>query len=158
MSSVPPTSPQLRGFVVRAVNWTAARELLQAVRRAVFVEEQRVPEELEWDDADERAYHVLALTQDGTAIGTGRLKLDCYIGRMAVLQPWRNRKVGSAIMELLLDLAAKEGCTTVRLHAQTHAISFYARYGFAVTGEEFEEAGIPHRLMSLKLDSLPRDA
>lgn len=157
MSTAPPGSSQERGFVVRPVNWTAARQQLQAVRRAVFVDEQRVPEALEWDEADERAYHVLATTPDGTAIGTGRLKLDCYIGRMAVVGAWRRRRVGSTILELLLDLAEKEGCTTVQLHAQTHAVGFYARHGFTATGEEFDEAGIPHRLMFLKLDSRSRD-
>jgi predicted GNAT family N-acyltransferase len=157
MSSAGPASPQSRGFVVRPVNWTAARQQLHAVRRAVFVDEQRVPEELEWDDADEAAYHVLATAQDGTPIGTGRLKLDCHVGRMAVVKSWRRRHVGSAILELLLDLAAKEGCTHVKLHAQTHAVGFYARYGFSVAGDEFDEAGIPHRLMELRLDSRPRN-
>src|SRR6266545_2401503 len=117
-AGVPGTSP----FLVRPVNWLATKDKLQAVRRAVFVEEQKVPEELEWDEADEHAYHVLAMTQDGTPIGTGRLKIDCQIGRMAVLKEWRGRGVGAAILELLLDLAHKEGCTQVKLHAQTHAM------------------------------------
>ena len=156
MSSAGRSPPRSRAFVVRPVNWTAARKQLHEVRRAVFIEEQQVPEELEWDDADERAYHVLALAEDGTAIGTGRLKLDCHIGRMAVLREWRHRGVGSAILELLLDLAEREGCARVKLHAQTHAVRFYARYGFSVTGDEFGEAGIPHRLMELTLDSRPR--
>ena len=138
-------------FVVRPVNWEAAREKLRAVRRKVFVQEQKVPEELEWDEADERAYHVLATSADGKPIGTGRLKLDCYIGRMAVLSGWRRRGVGGTILRALIDLADKEGCEVVRLHAQTHALAFYARYGFSVVGDEFEEAGIPHRLMELAL-------
>jgi predicted GNAT family N-acyltransferase len=138
-------------FVVRPVNWEATREKLHAVRHSVFVEEQKVPEELEWDEADERAYHVLATTADGKPIGTGRLKLDCHIGRMAVLRPWRGRGVGSTMLKALVELAKKEGCEVVRLHAQTHALEFYARYGFAAVGEEFDEAGIPHRLMQLTL-------
>ena len=143
-----PPSP----FVVRPVNWTASRDSIRAVRRAVFIEEQRVPEELEWDEADERAYHVLATDEAGRPIGTGRLKLDCQIGRMAVLKSWRGRGVGSAILEALLGLARKEGCTVVRLHAQTHALSFYEKYGFEAVGAEFEEAGIPHRAMELRLE------
>jgi predicted GNAT family N-acyltransferase len=138
-------------FVVKPVNWSASRDMLHAVRRSVFIEEQNVPEELEWDDADARAYHVLAMSSDGTPIGTGRLKLDCSIGRMAVLKNWRRRGVGTAILDTLLALAEKEGCTIVRLHAQTHALEFYARRGFAAIGGEFEEAGIPHRVMELKL-------
>jgi len=142
-------------FVVRPVNWIATREKLRALRRAVFIEEQRVPEELEWDDADERCYHVLATSEEGQPIGTGRLKLDGQIGRMAVARDWRGRGVGGAILESLLALARKEGCTTVRLHAQTHAIGFYAKYGFTAFGEEFDEAGIPHRMMELRLEPEP---
>jgi predicted GNAT family N-acyltransferase len=138
-------------FVVRPVNWTARRDELRAIRRTVFIEEQHVPEELEWDDTDERAYHVLAMDDDGAAIGTGRLSLDCQIGRMAVAREWRGRGVGAAILKTLLDFATKEGCRVVRLHAQTHALGFYKRYGFEAVGGEFDEAGIPHRAMELRL-------
>jgi len=142
-------------FVVRPVNWTARRADLRAIRRAVFIEEQRVPEELEWDDADERAYHVLATDDDGAAIGTGRLSLDCQIGRMAVAREWRGRGVGTAILRTLIDFAMKEGCRVVRLHAQTHALAFYQRYGFEAVSDEFDEAGIPHRAMELRLAPEP---
>jgi predicted GNAT family N-acyltransferase len=138
-------------FTVRPVNWLASREALREVRRTVFVREQNVPEELEWDDADERAYHVLAMAADGRPIGTGRLRLDCHIGRMAVIKAWRGRGVGSAMLRLLIDFARKEGCTAVHLHAQTHALDFYARFGFAPMGDRFEEAGIPHQAMTLDL-------
>lgn len=138
-------------FTVRPVNWQASREALRTVRRAVFVEEQQVPEELEWDDVDEGAYHVLATSPDGRPIGTGRLKLDCHIGRMAVVKTWRGRGVGSAILRMLVDFARREGCTAVRLHAQTHALEFYARFGFAPVGAGFDEAGIPHQAMALTL-------
>jgi predicted GNAT family N-acyltransferase len=138
-------------FTVRPVNWQASREAVRSVRQAVFVTEQKVPEELEWDDADEGAYHVLATTLDGRPVGTGRLKLDCHIGRMAVVKTWRGRGVGSAILEMLIDFARKEGCGEVRLHAQTHALDFYARFGFAAIGERFDEAGIPHQAMMLTL-------
>ena len=139
-------------FVVRAVNWGASRDELRALRREVFIEEQHVPEELEWDDGDERAYHVLATSLEGRTIGTGRLKLDGQIGRMAVARDWRRRGVGAAILQTLVDLARKEGCSLVRLHAQTHALDFYARQGFVAVGGEFEEAGIAHRAMELRLE------
>ena len=138
-------------FTVRPVNWHASRDALLSVRRTVFVKEQKVPEELEWDDADERAYHVLATAVDGKPIGTGRLRLDCHIGRMAVLKSWRGRGVGSAILSMLVLFARKEGCSQVRLHAQTHALDFYARFGFAPVGGPFDEAGIPHQAMALDL-------
>ena len=139
-------------FAVRPVNWNASREQLRAVRHAVFVEEQHVPEDLEWDEADERAYHGLACDDEGVAIGTGRLRLDGQIGRMAVAREWRRRGVGGAILAALLELARKEGCPVVRLHAQTHALEFYRKYGFTAVGEEFDEAGIPHRAMELRLE------
>ena len=139
-------------FVVRPVNWSASRDELRALRRAVFIEEQHVPEELEWNDGDERAYHVLATSMEGRPIGTGRLKLDGQIGRMAVAREWRGRGVGAAILRRLLELARKEGCSVVRLHAQIHALDFYARYGFVAVGGEFEEAGIAHRAMELRLE------
>jgi predicted GNAT family N-acyltransferase len=144
-------------FVVRPVNWIATRDKLRALRRAVFIEEQHVPEELEWDDADELAYHVLAMSEEGEPIGTGRLKLDGQIGRMAVAHNWRRCGVGAAILQSLLGLARKEGCTIVRLHAQTHAVPFYAKYGFTAVGDVFDEAGIPHRMMELKLEPPTRD-
>jgi predicted GNAT family N-acyltransferase len=143
-------------FIVEHVSWLGKRQALHAVRRAVFIEEQRVPEHLEWDEEDERACHVLATSLQGAPIGTGRLKQDCYIGRMAVLQAWRGRGVGRMILRTLLDIAQKQGCSVVRLHAQTHAIEFYARLGFSAFGEEFDEAGIPHRQMELRLAQAPR--
>ena len=136
-------------FTVSAASWHSQRDALQAVRRAVFIEEQRVPEHLEWDAADERAHHVLAADLDGRPIGTGRLRTDCYIGRMAVLKAWRGRGVGRGIMDALLREARSTGCGTVRLHAQTHALDFYRRCGFAAIGDEFDDVGIPHRLMEL---------
>jgi predicted GNAT family N-acyltransferase len=144
-----PDSP----FVIRPVNWSAQRETLAAIRRAVFIEEQHVPEAEEWDGHDETSYHVLALTGDGTPVGTGRLLLEGRIGRMAVLKEYRGMGVGGAILALLLEIARKQGLGTVILHAQTHAIDFYARYGFSPYGRIFNEGGIPHRAMRLKLEA-----
>ena len=145
MASWPP-------FTIRPVNWATSYDDLHAVRRAVFIEEQRVPEALEWDDVDERCYHVLAVSDDGSPIGTGRLLPDGHIGRMAVLRQWRGQGVGSAILQMLLDLARKDGLQAIALNAQTHAIGFYARHGFTVFGDEFLDAGIPHRKMRIQLE------
>jgi predicted GNAT family N-acyltransferase len=138
-------------YEVKCVEWASAREALRSVRWKVFVEEQHVPEELEWDEEDARSRHVLALAADGAPVGTGRLLPDGHIGRMAVLAAWRNRGVGSALLKLLLRLARESGHTAVRLHAQTHAAGFYAKHGFEVDGAEFMEAGIPHVLMARTL-------
>lgn len=142
-------------FIIRPVNWHANRDKLDAVRRSVFIEEQNVPEALEWDEMDERSYHVLAFDSHGAPIGTGRLLLDGHIGRMAVLKAWRGRGVGSAILRTLLDLAQKEGHETVKLNAQIHALAFYKKHGFKVFGSEFMEAGIPHRAMKIRIAPLP---
>ena len=95
--------------------------------------------------------HVLALTADGSAVGTGRLLPDGHIGRMAVLRPWRGRGVGAALLTELLRIAQAAGLEDLALNAQTHAIAFYARFGFEPEGETFLEAGIPHRAMRRRL-------
>jgi predicted GNAT family N-acyltransferase len=138
-------------YQVRQVDWHAESELPRRVRRAVFIEEQHVPEALEWDEWDERSVHLLAHTPHGAPIGTGRLLPDASIGRMAVMAAWRGRGVGSSLLGALLALARARGADIVRLSAQTHAMPFYARFGFEPEGPEYLDAGIPHRLMSLRL-------
>jgi predicted GNAT family N-acyltransferase len=138
-------------FSVRRADWHRDAALLGAVRRAVFVEEQRVPEALEWDGRDERCQHVLAMARDGAAIGTGRLLPDGHIGRMAVLKAWRGRGVGGAMLAELIAAARAAGHVRAHLNAQTHALGFYARFGFVAEGPEFDDAGIPHRAMTLAL-------
>jgi len=134
-------------FTVKPVYWTATQKTLRAIRNTVFVEEQGVPVDLEWDGLDEHAFHVVAYAADGTAIGTGRLLQDAHIGRMSVLKEWRRQRVGTALLDMLLVLANKMGYDEVRLHAQTRVLDFYLRKGFAVEGQEFMEAGIPHFAM-----------
>ncbi len=137
-------------FSVREGSWRDERRLLQAVRHAVFVVEQQVPPELEWDGADADALHALALDEQGHAIGTGRLLPDGHIGRMAVLAAWRGQGVGGAILRFLLAHARRRGDTALHLNAQTHALGFYQRHGFVAQGGEFMDAGIPHRQMTLR--------
>lgn len=131
-------------YTVRLVSWDAAQASLAAVRRAVFIDEQRVPEALEWDGLDPRCVHALAEDAEGRPIGTARLLPDGHIGRMAVLQSWRRKGVGGALLCAMLSEARRRGLRVVHLHAQVHAVPFYERYGFAREGETFLEAGIPH--------------
>jgi len=138
-------------FSVRRASWHGDGDALRDIRRTVFVVEQRVPEALEWDDADALSQHALALDAYGNAIGCGRLLPDGHIGRVAVLPPWRGRGVGAALLALLTDAARSTGHRRAILNAQVDAIPFYARYGFVVTGDEFEEAGIMHRAMEKSL-------
>ena len=131
---------------VRIADWNGDRAALRAVREQVFVREQGVPVELEWDAFDPLSQHVVAEAAR-QAIGTGRLLPDGHIGRMAVLESWRGQGVGSHLLEALLRLAQSRGLRRVRLNAQSRAVAFYARHGFIAEGEEFIEAGIAHRSM-----------
>ena len=132
---------------IELVSWQEARAEARPIRLAVFVEEQRVPVEIEWDDQDEKSLHALAYLPDGNAVATGRLLPDGHIGRMAVLKAWRGQGVGGAILERLIAVARERGDREIELFAQTHAIPFYRKYGFAESGSVFEEAGIPHQAM-----------
>jgi len=138
-------------FRVRLADWTHDESKLRAIRYQVFVVEQQVPEDLEWDGIDAGCRHALAEDSRGNAIGCGRLLPDGHIGRMAVLRPWRGQGVGAALLERLVELARDDGHRRVVLNAQTHALPFYARQGFASCGAEFEEAGIPHLAMERRL-------
>lgn len=124
---------------------------LRAVREPVFVIEQQVPIEEEWDALDPQCRHVIARDTDNRPIGTGRLTPERKIGRMAVLAEWRGKGVGGVILEALMDEARALGWPEVTLNAQTHAMPFYAGFGFEPIGDEFMEAGIPHRKMRLSL-------
>jgi predicted GNAT family N-acyltransferase len=140
-------------FTVRHADWLADGAALAAVRRAVFVVEQFVPEAEEWDDEDAVSRHVIAHAAAGDAIGTGRLVphgTHARIGRMAVLKDWRGRGVGSALLRELIAMARDAGYVETRLHAQTHALAFYSKFGYIAVGDEFIEAGIPHVEMRLR--------
>ena len=134
------------------MDWDAARGAASRIRTAVFVEEQRVPPEIEMDRHDAACIHALAYAQ-GRAVGTGRLLPDGHIGRMAVLRESRSMGVGGAILERLVAEARRRGMLQVVLSAQTHALGFYRRHGFSEVGAVFEEAGIPHQEMRRALNS-----
>nr|WP_221301370.1 GNAT family N-acetyltransferase [Pseudoxanthomonas broegbernensis] len=125
---------------------------MHALREDVFVREQRVPPELERDALDPSSHHVLALAPDGRVLGTARLTPERRIGRMAVLASARGRGIGRALLDALVEEARRRGWPEVSLHAQCHALPFYARAGFVPFGPGFEEAGIGHRQMRCRLD------
>jgi predicted GNAT family N-acyltransferase len=135
---------------VRPADWFVDREILRAIREEVFVREQLVPADMEWDEYDEQSHHVVAMAGD-TPIGTGRLLADGHIGRMAVLKPWRGKGAGSALLANLVDVARGLGMRRVVLNAQIQAMPFYVRHGFQAEGEAFLDAGIPHRRMERDL-------
>ena len=133
----------MNNIQVRIADWQKDNADLRRIREAVFIAEQAVPPEQEWDADDVEAVHLLAL-EDGYAIGTARLLADGQIGRVAVLRDWRGMNVGDALMQAVIAEAERRGLREQKLTAQVHATRFYERLGFEVVSEEFLEAGIPH--------------
>jgi predicted GNAT family N-acyltransferase len=138
-------------FTIRIMSWGEALPLARPVRERVFIDEQKVPRELEWDEWDETSDHAIAFDSGGDPIGTARLLPSGRIGRMAVLKEWRRKGVGAALLAAVLERARSRSMTCAVLYAQTQAAGFYRRFGFSERGEEFEEAGIPHVEMTLEL-------
>lgn len=138
-------------YRIEQVNWAEQEAALRLIRTRVFIEEQSVPEALEWDDEDNLATHFLARDDQGKPIGTSRLLRDGHIGRMAVLSAYRRQGIGFALLNAALEQARQQQNFSAFLYAQTHAVSFYQRAGFIVHGEEFMDAGIPHLTMRLQL-------
>ncbi len=138
---------------IALLSWEEGKADCALIRRQVFIEEQQVPESLEWDTLDDSAVHLLAYnnTLSDRAVGTARLTREGQIGRMAVLAEFRHQGIASAMLSTLLHLAKTKGFDEVFLHAQTHASGFYHGHGFTPVGDIFEDAGIPHRHMRLTL-------
>jgi predicted GNAT family N-acyltransferase len=143
-------------FRVEPADWTTDLADLRAVREQVFIVEQRIPEADEWDALDARSRHVIARDANDRPIGTGRLTPEHTIGRMAVLDAWRGRGVGAAIVSALLDQARALGYPALEAHAQVHAIPFYEKFGFVAYGDRFDECDIAHRMMRVELAAAPR--
>ena len=136
-----------RSFHVEAIDYATGLAELRAVRETVFVQEQQVPLEEEWDALDPLCRHVIARDEAGAPIGTGRLTPERRIGRMAVLADWRGQGIGVAMLAALMAEARALGWPVVSLNAQVSAEAFYARQGFIPEGERFMEAGIAHQSM-----------
>jgi predicted GNAT family N-acyltransferase len=137
--------------LVDAASWQDDRAALEYVRRRVFIEEQGVSEEEEWDDADRVCHHVIARTAKRDAVGTGRLDPSGRLGRVAVLREFRGRGVGSRIVAALIEEARRRGLRRLCLNSQVQAVPLYARFGFRAVGDVFLEAGIEHKRMELEL-------
>ncbi len=125
-------------------DWTSLQKDAQTVRYAVFVIEQKIPADLEWDAMDAVCLHAVAYDDNQQPTGTGRLLPDGHIGRMAVMQSARGTGIGAAILRQLMEQAKLRGQHAVQLNAQITAESFYLREGFSREGALFEEAGIAH--------------
>lgn len=145
---------------VRTGAWAELGRDAAALRTAVFVEEQRIPAEMEWDEADAGAVHAVAYNRLGRPVATGRLLQAsegvARVGRMAVHQVLRGTGLGRQVLQALAEAAVRRGDTRVLLHAQRTAVPFYARLGFEPQGQPFEEAGIPHVEMAARLPLVAR--
>lgn len=135
--------------IVRNADWKVDNSDLKKIRQAVFINEQAVPESMEWDNEDTTALHCIATINNQT-VATGRLQTDGQLGRMAVLKAYRNKGIGSLVLKHLITQHSLTQSTPLFLHAQKHAVNFYNKFNFYIIGDEFFEANIPHYLMQLK--------
>jgi predicted GNAT family N-acyltransferase len=145
-------------IAIETQSWVVAREAAYAIRHAVFVEEQGIPVELEIDDHDPIAEHVLAFV-DGRCVATARIYLDeqdpskAKIGRMAVLKDFRGQGIGTALLGEAIRVGMMQGASVFELHAQQSAAPFYAKLQFKPDSASFDEVGIAHQRMRLVLGS-----
>lgn len=128
---------------VRVADWHKDNRDIRRIREAVFIAEQSIPAELEWDEDDLSAVHFLAVEGD-YAVGTARLLADGEIGRVSVLKDWRGLRVGDKLLQAVIAHASSLGLREQKLSAQVHATAFYEHHGFRVVSGEFLEAGLPH--------------
>ena len=135
--------PGTNALAVVVGNWARLGPDASAVRTEVFVQEQKIPAELEWDEGDAHCLHCVVYLE-GQAVGTGRLLPDAHIGRMAVLASQRRHGIGAMILRELMTAGWARGEKRLELSAQSYVAVFYARHGFVAQGDEFMEAGIPH--------------
>ncbi|WP_318472220.1 GNAT family N-acetyltransferase [Photobacterium leiognathi] len=128
----------------------AHRGLIRTVREQVFIQEQQIDPEIEFDGLDSEAVHVLVM--DGEQpLGTGRILSDGHIGRIAIMKAARGQGLGAKVVQALVKYAQQQGYPRVDLGAQTHAVDFYRKLGFMPYGDEFMEANIPHQAMEQML-------
>jgi YbgC/YbaW family acyl-CoA thioester hydrolase len=141
---------------LRVGGWDTLGLHARAIRTEVFIDEQKIPIEMEWDESDADAVHAVAFNRFGRPLATGRLLRHATprvarIGRMAAIQSVRGSGVGRMVLDALMQAARARGDHEVRLHAQTSAQGFYARAGFTPAGPMFDEAGIAHIEMTRAL-------
>ena len=140
-----------RKYRIEKVSWDTHKHLLKRIRQRVFIEEQGVLPQQEWDELDGASHHFLALDEHGQAVGTARLTRSGKLGRLAVLQQHRGRGLGRMLVESVIELASELGLESLRADAQVYALGFYRKLGFETYGEEFLDALIPHMKVKLLL-------
>jgi len=139
------------GLEVHIVDWQGKQDTLKSIRKSVFIDEQHVPKELEWDGRDTECTQFLA-SINSIPVATARLTTEGQIGRMAVLKDFRGKGFGSQLLAAVIEQAKHAGHQQVFLHAQVSVIKFYKQHGFSAVGDVFIDAGIEHRSMKLVFD------
>ncbi len=137
---------------VEIVQWIDSHTQLKNIREKVFIQEQKVTPELEWDGMDEKAIHFLVF-KDEEAIGCARaivIKSQMQLGRMAVLKEYRGQGAGSTLIEKAIVTAKLKQLSSIQISAQCNAINFYVKFGFEVMGDTYSDAEILHRDMTLE--------
>lgn len=140
-----------RPFRILRVNWRDHGAACALVREKVFVYEMRLSPRVESDGLDPQCFHVLAVSEQGDAFGTGRLEPDGHICRIAVLMPWRQQGVGSAVLDELISIARDQGHLQVTVAIPIATQAFYENNGFEAAGSVYMDGGIPTCRMSLRL-------
>ena len=143
-----------KSITVIQTNWQLDEELIKSVRTPVFVQEQQVPYEIDFDSNDAMAVHWLALNENDVPVGTARLLEDGHFGRMAVIKVYRNQGIGRSIIQTAMEYANSVGMISMYLNSQLQAKSFYEALGFKEYGDVFLEASIEHISMSKELHSI----
>lgn len=139
----------MQAIKIQLISWSEGAQELQSIRTEVFMREQGVSAELEWDGLDEAATHLLLRNAHNEAIGCARILHDAHIGRMAILKAWRNKGYGAAMLNAAIEFCCEHHAKTITLSAQVNAIGFYERAGFSVCSEVYLDANIPHQDMQL---------
>ncbi len=141
---------QMLDFQIQSGNWHELQHDAQLIRRSVFVQEQNISENDEWDDQDAISLHFVVYDQN-QAIATARLLENHSIGRVAVLKQYRGKSIGQLLMQHIIQVASEQKREYLKLSAQSYVIGFYENLGFEVKGEEYLDCGIPHIDMWLSL-------
>ncbi len=154
------TSKILPGSVqISVVDWAQSQTVLRQIRKTVFIDQQQVPEDLEWDGLDKTAVHLLAqipypTKTDAEPVGTARILINgqtAHIGRMAVMPNWRGKGIGKKILHQAIAECQQRSVKKIILNAQSYVLDFYQQASFVISSAEFMDAGIAHKEMTLIL-------
>lgn len=139
-------------YRVQSGHWNKLEQDAKFIRKQVFIIEQNIPEEEEWDDQDMISDHFVVYDQN-QPIATARLLQNNSVGRVAVLKAYRGQGIGRMIMLEIIRQAHQQDRKFLHLSSQVHAISFYEKLGFSIQGDAYDECGIPHIKMQLVIET-----